>query len=149
MKHKIVSIPPVYLFVCIVATVLLRVLVPGMNWIEFPFTLAGAAFLCAGAYWIACARLSLARHSTPVNFAPSTCVIEEGVYNYSRNPMYVGFVIFLTGCSILSGNILSFLCPAFFFGVLNWMFIPYEEEKMEIAFGEKYLEYKKRVRRWF
>jgi protein-S-isoprenylcysteine O-methyltransferase Ste14 len=62
--------------------------------------------------------------------------------------MYVGFVAFLIGCSILSGNILSSCCPVFFFCVLQWMFIPYEEEKMENTFGIAYLEYKRKVRRW-
>ena len=62
--------------------------------------------------------------------------------------MYVGFVVFLIGCSVLSGNILSALCPLIFFLILDRMFIPYEEEKMEAAFGEEYLEYKRSVRRW-
>ena len=62
--------------------------------------------------------------------------------------MYVGFVVFLIGCSILSGNILSALCPLILFLILDRMFIPYEEEKMEATFGEEYLEYKRRVRRW-
>ena len=136
MKHRIVSIPPVYF------------LAPRLNLIRPPFTLGGAIFLCAGAYWIACTHQSLRRRATPVTFAPSTCIIEDGLYHYSRNPMYVGFVSFLTGCSIVSGNVLSLLCPLFLFIILNWMFIPFEEEKMESAFGEKYLEYKKKVRRW-
>jgi protein-S-isoprenylcysteine O-methyltransferase Ste14 len=148
MKHKIILIPPVYLLICLIGTILVRLLVPSMNWIGFPSTLGGLVFLGAGVCWTAGAHRSLTQHATPVAFAPSTCVIEEGLYHYSRNPMYVGFVMFLMGCSILSGNILSFLSPLFFFAVLNWMFIPYEEEKMENTFGEKYREYKKRVRRW-
>ncbi len=62
--------------------------------------------------------------------------------------MYVGFVVFLVGSSILTGNILTLICPAFLFCVLNWMFIPYEEEKMENTFGGQYLAYKQKVRRW-
>jgi protein-S-isoprenylcysteine O-methyltransferase Ste14 len=148
MKHKIVLIPPVYLFLCIIGTMLLRRLVPSMNWIGYPFTLGGLVFFGAGVFWTAGARRSLSRHATPVTFAPSTCIIEEGLYHYSRNPMYVGFVALLMDCSILSGNLLSFLSPLFLFVILNWMFIPYEEEKMENTFGGKYLDYKKRVRRW-
>ncbi|MGO8700365.1 MAG: methyltransferase family protein [Limisphaerales bacterium] len=119
MKREVILIPPVYLLVCLIMTVLLRLLVPSLNWIGFPFTIGGVVFLGVGAYWTACAHRSLTQHATPVTFAPSTCVIDEGLYHRSRNPMYVGFVLFLMGCSILSGNILSFLSPLFFFVVLN------------------------------
>jgi protein-S-isoprenylcysteine O-methyltransferase Ste14 len=62
--------------------------------------------------------------------------------------MYFGFVAFLLGLSMLSGNLLAFLSPVFMFCVLNWMFIPYEEEKMENTFKREFLEYKQKVRRW-
>ena len=125
MKHKIISIPPVYFLTCIIITLLLHVLVSSLNWIGFPFTLVGVAFLGAGTYWIARAHRLLTQHATPVTFAPSTCIIQGGLYHYSRNPMYVGFVVFLIGCSVLSGNILSVLSPLCFFVVLDRMFIPY------------------------
>jgi len=87
MKHKIISIPPVYFFICIIATALLRRLVPGMNWIGFPFTIGGMVFLCAGTLRLALTHRSLTRHATPLTFATSTCIIEDGLYNLSRNPM--------------------------------------------------------------
>ena len=148
MKRKIVSIPPVYFLAGIIITLMLHVLVPSLNWIGFPITLGGVVFLGAGTYWIARAHRLLTQHATPVTFALSTCIIREGLYHYSRNPMYVGFVVFLLGCSVLSGNILSVSCPLIFFVVLDRMFIPYEEEKMECTFGKEYLEYKRKVRRW-
>ena len=61
---------------------------------------------------------------------------------------YVGFVVFLIGCSVLSGSILSVLSPLCFFVVLDRMIIPYEEEKMERTFGKEYLGYRRKVRRW-
>jgi protein-S-isoprenylcysteine O-methyltransferase Ste14 len=100
---------------CIIITLLLHVLVSNLNWIGFPFTLVGVAFLGAGTYWIARAHRLLTQHATPVTFAPSTCIIQGGLYHYSRNPMYVGFVVFLIGCSVLSGSILSVLSPLCFF----------------------------------
>jgi len=148
MNRKIVSIPPTYFLACVVVTGLLRLLVPRLNLISFPWNLLGILFLAAGANCIAGAHRSLTRHATPVTFAPSMCVIQDGLYRHSRNPMYVGFVAFLIGLSILSGNVLALLCPLFFFFVLHWMFIPYEEEKMENTFAREYVEYKERVRRW-
>ncbi len=97
MKRKIVSIPPTYFLACVVATGLLHFSAPWLNWISFPWNLCGILFLTVGAYCIAGAHRSLARHATPVTFARSTCIIQEGLYRHSRNPMYVGFVAFLIG----------------------------------------------------
>lgn len=147
-RHKVISIPPVYFLACVVVTGLLRFLVPGMNRIHFPLTLGGGLFLGAGTCLIAWSHRSLTRRATAVTFAPSTCLIQDGLYQHSRNPMYAGFVAFQIGLAILSGNVLALLCPVALFCVLNWMFIPYEEEKMEGSFGRQYLDYKQKVRRW-
>jgi protein-S-isoprenylcysteine O-methyltransferase Ste14 len=62
--------------------------------------------------------------------------------------MYLGGILILLGATILSHN-LSGLIPAFFFfSIINWMFIPFEENKMEKTFGQKYLDYKNKIRRW-
>ncbi len=62
--------------------------------------------------------------------------------------MYLGGVIFLGGLSITVGNILSLIIPLIFFVIMDWMFISYEEEKMEVEIGKDYLDYMKKVRRW-
>jgi len=62
--------------------------------------------------------------------------------------MYLGFLIFLIGLSFALGNLISFISSILFFTIINWMFIPYEEEKMEDELGMEYLEYKKKIKRW-
>ena len=62
--------------------------------------------------------------------------------------MYLGSITFLFGLSFVLGNLISFISPIFFFAIINWMFIPYEEEKMKDEIGTEYLEYMKKVRRW-
>jgi protein-S-isoprenylcysteine O-methyltransferase Ste14 len=148
MKKKIISIPPVYFLVSLVTLFLLHFLVPGMNRIPFPFTLCGIPFLFSGIFFIFGAHRSLTLSATPVNFARSTSLIKDGLYRRSRNPMYLGFVLFLLGLSLWSGNVLALVCPVFMFLILDRMFIPYEEEKMTGTFGKEYLEYKQLVRRW-
>ena len=149
MKKKIISIPPVYLFACLIMQFVVPRLFPVMNLIPFPFTLIGLPFLATGIFFILGAHQSLRKHATPVTFAPSTCLIREGVYRHSRNPMYLGFLALLAGLSIWSGNVLTLFCPVFMFLVLDRMFIPFEEEKMAASFGETYLNYRQSVRRWF
>lgn len=41
--------------------------------------------------------------------------IQDGFYKYSRNPMYLGGLIFHIGLSILTGNIISIINPILFF----------------------------------
>ena len=62
--------------------------------------------------------------------------------------MYLGILIATAGLSIVVGTAAAYLAPVAFFLFVNFISIPYEEEKMERQFGETYRSYKKRVRRW-
>ena len=75
-------------------------------------------------------------------------MVAEGAYKFTRNPMYLGVTTALLGISIYIGNLLSFLSPIIFFMVMNFIYIPFEEGLMKNIFGKKYLDYKKKVRRW-
>jgi len=85
---------------------------------------------------------------TKEDFSESKTVVVGGPYKYSRNPMYAGMIIFLIGLVILFENILGFISPVLFFLIMEFMFIPFEEKKMEKELGKKYLDYKKKVRKW-
>ena len=77
-----------------------------------------------------------------------TFVVMAGPYKFTRNPMYLGVAIGLLGISIYIGNLLSLLSPLIFFIVMNIVYAPFEEKLLEKIFGKKYLDYKKKVRRW-
>ena len=62
--------------------------------------------------------------------------------------MYLGVVTALLGLAIFFGSIAMLLAPAVFFAVIDRMVIPREEETMERLFGQDYVAYKDRVRRW-
>ena len=81
-------------------------------------------------------------------FEESTRLVQEGPYRFTRNPMYLGIDLILLGISFFTGTPPAFLPPIAFFLTVNTAFVPYEEEKMETRFGEAYLLYKRRVRRW-
>ncbi len=71
------------------------------------------------------------------------------MYRLTRNPMYLGLVLILTGWAIL----LSQLTPFFFLPLFVWLInsqqIQHEERVLEEKFGDVYRDYKERVRRWF
>ncbi|MEE9426647.1 MAG: isoprenylcysteine carboxylmethyltransferase family protein [Paracoccaceae bacterium] len=82
-------------------------------------------------------------------FDISTNLVTSGVYQYSRNPGYLGLVIIQLGLAIVLGSIwvaLSALVAAL---ITSLFVIRLEEKKLADAFGESYLEYKSKVRRWF
>jgi protein-S-isoprenylcysteine O-methyltransferase Ste14 len=62
--------------------------------------------------------------------------------------MYFGITTALIGLAIFFGSIVMLLAPIAFFVVIDRMVIPREEETMERLFGQQYIDYKNRVRRW-
>lgn len=83
-----------------------------------------------------------------VPFSESTTLITEGFYKYTRNPMYVGMNSFLLGLILILKNPLNIIFLIIFFFVVRNMFVLKEEVQMEETFGEDYLTYKGKVRRW-
>ena len=77
-----------------------------------------------------------------------TYLITGGPFRFSRNPMYLGMAAILLGAAIVSRSLISFIFPIIFAGVMQKIFIPFEESMLESAFGNKYHYYKKTVRRW-
>jgi protein-S-isoprenylcysteine O-methyltransferase Ste14 len=79
---------------------------------------------------------------------PTTVIVRNGPYRYSRNPIYVAMLMLLVGVGIWS-NSLWFLGLAVFAGVLlTWGVISREEAYLGRKFGSEYESYKSRVRRW-
>ena len=83
-----------------------------------------------------------------VPFSKSTALITEGFYKYTRNPMYVGMNSFLLGLLIILNNPINFIYLVIFFFIVRNLFVIKEEVQMLETFGEEYLAYKNKVRRW-
>lgn len=88
------------------------------------------------------------RKATICPTEPTTVLVFDGPYRFSRNPMYLGISLILLGIAFCVGPAPFYLVPLAFFITINATFVPYEEKKLESAFGQEYLDYKKRVRRW-
>ena len=85
---------------------------------------------------------------TPLNPFNATKLMTDGIYKFSRNPMYLGLLLVLLGISIilnLTGGF--FLIPLFILYLNLFQIIP-EENAMVDLFKDEFLEYKKKVRRW-
>ena len=74
--------------------------------------------------------------------------ITDGPFRFTRNPAYLGMVLTFIGTSILLGSITTFIIPIIFIILTDRTVILTEEKNLEKKFGKKYLNYKKKVRRW-
>jgi protein-S-isoprenylcysteine O-methyltransferase Ste14 len=104
---------------------------------------AGGTMVCTFA-----AALFQARDTTRKPWGEPSQFVVERPYTFTRNPMYVGVVAALLGFAIFFGSVVMLLAPVVFFVVIDRMVIPNEEASMERMFGQRYLDYKARVRRW-
>jgi protein-S-isoprenylcysteine O-methyltransferase Ste14 len=90
------------------------------------------------------------RHAgTPTNpYKPVTRVVTEGPFRYTRNPGYLAMAMIYTGIAGLANALWAILLlPVAMFAIQRGV-IEREERYLEGKFGEEYLRYKARVRRW-
>jgi protein-S-isoprenylcysteine O-methyltransferase Ste14 len=78
----------------------------------------------------------------------STVIVRTGPYRFSRNPIYLAFILLVLGLSVWLNNLwlLITLVPAS--GLIALIVIPREERFLDLNFREQYSTYKARVRRW-
>jgi protein-S-isoprenylcysteine O-methyltransferase Ste14 len=89
-----------------------------------------------------------ARGTTVMPTKAPVKLVTEGIYNWTRNPMYLGMLLILSGLPLIIDTITGFICPVIFFFLMNRIVIPREEKIVEGVFGEAYLAYKSNTRRW-
>ena len=85
---------------------------------------------------------------TPLNPSNATKLITDGIYKFSRNPMYLGLLLVLVGISIILNLTGGFFFIILFILYINLFQIIPEENAMVDLFKDEFLEYKKNVRRW-
>ena len=76
----------------------------------------------------------------------ATTLLSRDVYGFTRNPMYLGIVMMVLGIAVTVGTA-PFYAAAVLFGIFNFVFCPYEEQRLHAAFPG-FGAYAARVRRW-
>ena len=84
----------------------------------------------------------------PMNPKKATSLVDNGIYSFTRNPMYLGLAFILLAFGIRLGNPLSLFGLIGFLLYMTSFQIKPEESALEELFGEEYSKYKTRVRRW-
>jgi protein-S-isoprenylcysteine O-methyltransferase Ste14 len=78
----------------------------------------------------------------------SNSLVMKGIYTFTRNPMYLGFLLWLFSLGVLLRNPISLIAIVLFIIYMNIFQIIPEENILEEKFGKEYLKYKENVRRW-
>jgi protein-S-isoprenylcysteine O-methyltransferase Ste14 len=141
--------PPLLFVIPILASLVIEWFVPTslvhgtFRWIiGVLFFLAGIALNVGG--FIAQKRAG----TDPIPFNPSTRIVSHGLYRFTRNPMYIGFALCTLGLAILVDSAWMLLAVPIGLVLIDRIVITREERYLERKFGEEYLNYKRRVRRW-
>jgi protein-S-isoprenylcysteine O-methyltransferase Ste14 len=114
--------------------------------------LGACAFsLATGLFFSAAGVISFKRAKTTVNpLKPeqASSLVSSGIYQFSRNPMYVGFCFFLVSLALFLNTLwILLILPAFMLYLSRFQIMP-EERALTKIFGDSYLEYQTHVRRW-
>src|SRR5262245_50918244 len=141
--------PPVALILALAAGVaadwlyplpLLPASVPGA-WV------GGAIFALAFALAI-WAIVTIRKAGTHETYKPTTTIVANGPYRFTRNPIYLGMVLGLIGLAIAFDSLWILVTLVLFYLVIRYGVVAREETYLERKFGDVYLGYKSRVRRW-
>lgn len=147
----IVAHPPVFFLIVLAVGFLLHKLYP-LAIMADPGTLskvlANALFVVSGVVMVTTTRLMLRKKTDPRPDRPTSTIVSEGFFRYSRNPLYLSLMLIYSGIAVYANSLwLVFLLPVLFFALERGVVLR-EEKCLEGKFGDEYLEYKNKVRRW-
>jgi protein-S-isoprenylcysteine O-methyltransferase Ste14 len=84
----------------------------------------------------------------PMNPDSTSSLVVSGIYRYTRNPMYLGFLLLLMAWAAALSNVLPLVSLVAFVLYMNRFQIVPEERMLGSRFAQDYAEYRARVRRW-
>jgi len=147
MKIKIT--PDIHFVSFLLMSVLFHVIFPIIKIIHYPYSLIGVVLVITGILIVYRSNLILLKNGTSIRpFEIPNVLINSGPFRYSRNPIYLGMTIVLFGLVVILGSLSPIIFPIMFLIIINISIIPHEENRLEKLFGDEYLEYKIKVRRW-
>lgn len=152
MRSLELKVPPVALVLLTGAVMgFLSAAAPSLAW-QSPYGPALAFVLgVAGAVVAVLGVASFRRAGTTVNPTrpqATSSLVSSGVNGFSRNPMYLGFLLVLVGWAVFLSNVLAFVPVPAFVAYMNRFQIAPEERALEALFGTEFTAYKRKVRRW-
>lgn len=143
--------PPVFFFACLGCGLLMEYFFP-INLISLsliPRVIVGGVFLLISGYFSVNAFFALIKNKTPFDTSKSTIkMVTDGAYRFSRNPLYLSLLLLLFGFAILLSSLWLFCTIPILYTLFLFKAVKLEERYLSQKFGEEYLNYSAKVRRW-
>lgn len=142
-------LPPHLFVACALAMLGLHRSVPGSYLSGATHLVAGVLIMMVGlgaAVWGS--RRFKAAETNIVTFEAPQVLVTDGLFRWSRNPMYLGFLVALAGLWLAFGSVSPGLMVLAFAVVTDRWYIAFEERLMAKTFGASYEAYRAQTRRW-
>ncbi|MGF1687581.1 isoprenylcysteine carboxylmethyltransferase family protein [Photobacterium japonica] len=117
----------------------------GQWWVSGGLCLMGVILGLAGVRAFAVAQTTI----DPRYPNKTSKLVTTGIYQYTRNPMYLALLCFLIAAFVYFSALSNVIMLLFFVLYMNHFQIAAEEAVLEAMFGERYTKYCQEVRRWF
>ncbi|KUJ76803.1 S-isoprenylcysteine methyltransferase [Ruegeria marisrubri] len=147
---RLVDIPPVWLVgFAVLAWLQSRYLSLGLSLEGAVTDLLSGLLIGGGILLLILAAVEFRRHRTTiVPHETPTAMVQTGIYKRSRNPIYLGDVLILTGLVLRMDAVLSLVLIPIFVWVLERRFILPEEDRLRRTFRADFARYERKTRRW-
>ena len=147
-----VYIPPplIYAAIFFVAQFLQRKIPIGDTLFHWQFMkIAGLLFGVVALFFIVRSlRQFVQSKNTVITVKGASSLQTKGIYSATRNPMYVGLALIYLGVTCFIGNWWNIILLPLLLLIVQKYVIEREEKYLKRRFGQEYLDYKSRVRRW-
>lgn len=146
---NVIAPPPVIYAVSMAAGILLQTLFP-MHLLPLvgAYVSGGLSFILGGIVAVL-AFQAMRQAGTNVNPSqPTTAIVTDGPYRFTRNPIYLSLTLLYSSISLLANALWPILMLPIVLILIDRGVIAREERYLEDKFGEEYIQYKARVRRW-
>ncbi len=148
-KPGVIAPPPLIFLAGILLGVLISWYWPGSFWPDSVRYVAAAVLVAAGFFVAALAFYRFRNAGTNVEpYKPTTAIVTDGPYGWSRNPIYLAMVGVTVGTAIALDNfwVVVMLVPVLL--IMHVGVITREERYLTEKFGDEYRRYQNAVRRW-
>ncbi len=141
--------PPIVAMFYIIVSLLLGYLAPALAGMSQTLKNIGLGMTFIGFLFGVGAFIEFRKaHTTLDPHGSVRAVVTSGIYRFTRNPIYLGFVFMVAGFPLAYGTLWGVVAAPFFMATISRLVIEKEETYLEKKFKEGYTSYKSRVRRW-